>query len=152
MLLRDPAADVQAEAEAAIVPHRHCALEAAEDPAELRRIDPDSMIPDREPRHPALRADEELDGLASPELDGIGEEVGHDPVEAGAIPAPHDRGVGVQRDRAPGPRQIRLEARDDLADEGPELDDGELERHAPCVEARDVEEIVDEPGQAGSLA
>ncbi len=90
MVLRDPAADVQAEAQPAIVPLRHGALEAAEDPAELLRVNPDAMIPDCEPCHSALRADEELDGLAGPELDGIGEKVGHAPVDAGAIPPPHD--------------------------------------------------------------
>ena len=56
----DPAADVEAQAEPAVVPFGHRTLEAAEDALAFLRGDSDALIADGEPRGAALGADCDL--------------------------------------------------------------------------------------------
>src|SRR5690606_26394520 len=118
--LRDLAADVEAEAEPAVVMAGDGALEAIEDLRLPGRVDAEPVISNREPGGPGLFAEEDLDRPARAEFDRVGEQAGHEPREAGAIPAAEDRAIGADRDRAPGGDQVRPEPLDDLIDEGAE--------------------------------
>ena len=151
VVLDDFAADVETEAEPTVLLFRDGALEAAEDPVALVYGDADTVIVDREPCGAALGADGDLDRFAGPELDGIGEEIGYDPIETGAIPSADDGCAGLERHRAVGARKIGLEAFVDLADECAEVDVRSLQRERTRIDTRDVEQIADEPGKPGFL-
>src|SRR6266511_6111377 len=69
--LDDSTAEVQPEAEPAIMRRRDRALESVEDARPLGRVDADAVVSHRQPRRARLLADVDLDGLSGAELDGV---------------------------------------------------------------------------------
>src|SRR5262249_42267047 len=87
----DLADDPQAEAEAAVVPIGHGALEATEDAAVRVGRDADAVVAQRKPRARVDLAELDVDGLATAVLDGVRKEVQDHLVEAGAVEETDDR-------------------------------------------------------------
>jgi len=151
-LLDDP----QAETEAAVVALGDGALEALEDTGLVLGGDADAVISHGEEGDLSVLDDGHLDGVVGAVLDGIGEQVGDDLLEAETIPAADDGGVGVEDEGAACAGGIGLGAGDDVLEEGGEVDGLVLEGEAAGADAGDVEQVVDElvealGGAAGGL-
>src|SRR6185312_17069438 len=121
-LARDP----QAEPEAAVVALRRGALELAEDALLLLGRHADAVIDYADLGAPVVAAELDLDRLALPVLDGVGDEVGDDLIDARAIPEPQDRRRRRQLERDVLPPRFVLEPRDHLFGDVDEIDALEL--------------------------
>src|SRR3990172_8244820 len=152
MGLDDPAADVEPQAESAIVIGGDPALQAVEDAGLESRVDPDPGIRDGHSRDPVRGTDRDRDRLALAELHGVRKQVSDDLIEAGAIPDADDGAAGVDRDRATGPRQLRREPVHDIPDQGPQLEWVGLDREPVGLDPRDFEEVADEAVEPRALA
>src|SRR5262249_11368027 len=145
-------ADVEPEAEPAEVLRRHGALEAIEDARLPLGIDADALVLDDEERRAAALLDADGDRLARAEPAGADQQGRADLVEARGVPRADDVGRDLERHGAARARGVLLEARDDLAHELAEVDLGAREHDLPGLEARDVEQVVDEAVEALGLA
>src|SRR5262249_55526580 len=139
-LARDP----QPEPEAAVVALRRRALELVEDALLLLGSDADAVIDDAHFGALAVAADRDLDRLTLPILDGVGDEVGQDLVEARATPHPRQRRRRLQRERHALPAGLFAQARHHVARDLDEIDALDLQLEPAHADARDVEERVDE--------
>src|SRR5262245_12682046 len=104
--LDDVPADPEPQAESSVVPGGDRTLEAPEELLPVLRTDPDAVVADANDGLTAIAAHDDLDGLARPELDGVGEEVRDHRFEAQSIPESFHVFVDAHRDLA-----ARLRAR-----------------------------------------
>ena len=129
------------------------ALEDAEELGGVLGIEAGSVVADEEGEKLGAGGggfDADLNGggrAAAGELDGVGQEIGDDLAEEGAVAEDGWEGLDTPIDPAAG--KIGLELGLDLGDEGGEMDGGEVEFGA--ADAGEGEEVVDEGGHADGL-
>src|SRR5688572_24967815 len=149
--LGELARDEQTEAEPAEMTQRHGALEPAEDPAQRLLLDADAVVRDRDPDRPVAVLGLDLDRLALAVLDGVGEEVREDLLDAEPVPAAGDRLAGVADELGTDLARLGAEALDHVPHDRGEIERLDLERDPAGGDARHVEETLDEASQAGDL-
>ncbi len=102
------------------------------------------MVVDRQDGAVARHVDGDLDRLAGPVLDGVGEQVGDHLVEAARIPGADRPFQAPDVEHAAASQRLVAQARPDLADHRHQIDLFDLQLQPAGRDARHVEELVDE--------
>src|ERR1051325_10354839 len=108
--MRDP----EPQPEPTVVPFRYRALETTEDPVTVLGRNADAVVPYRQPRQPVRLLDGHLDGFARTVLDGVGNEIRDDLVDAHAVPVAEHLPARLHRYRASGAFELLAEAVDEI--------------------------------------
>jgi hypothetical protein len=150
MRFHDLPGNVEPEAEAPVLATRHRPLEPREDALEVGLGNPDAIVLDGERRAFASARDHYLDRSARSVLDGIGEQVFEDLLEASAIPVTPERprDPDTTADFAAGVASSVARPLYRIARDPHQITLFRLKLQAARGDARHVEKTVDERRQA----
>jgi hypothetical protein len=117
----------------------------------ILRADADASVPHRQAGTALQGLHREVHGLARPELERVGQQVGDHIVHAQLVEAPRDGPGRFDGQRTPHGRLKALEAGGDLSHELHEIQRLPPQRQASGGDPGDVQQVLDELGEAVHL-
>src|SRR5262249_36545843 len=139
--------DVEPESQSSVMADRCDPLEARKDALQILGRDPWSAIADLDACALAVGFDGDVDGSAGAELDRVVHEVRHHLLEAYAVPMAADSRHDVGAQLAVGALGRGPQAVAHLRDELAEIERHRYELESFGAQPRDVEQVLDQPGE-----